>query len=243
MVDNLRFFAGAARCLEGKAAGEYTRGPHVDDPPRGGRGRGPDHALELPADDGDLEDRPGARRRLHDGAEARRDDADDDAQARRAGGRHPARRACSTSITGHGEPAGSSLVTHPDVDMVSLTGSPDTGKWIAKAASDTLKKVHLELGGKAPVVVFDDVELETALETIAGDRLLQRRPGLHRGDARARRQGRLRRLRLRASPSRPRARSWATRCPTTRRWGRSTPSASASASRGSSSAGPTTPRS
>jgi len=71
-------------------------------------------------------------------------------------------------IGGHGEPAGSSLVTHPDVDMVSLTGSPETGKWIAKAASDTLKRVHLELGGKAPVVVFDDVEMETAMETIAG---------------------------------------------------------------------------
>jgi betaine-aldehyde dehydrogenase len=52
--------------------------------------------------------------------------------------------------------------------MVSLTGSVGTGKWIAKAAADTLKRVHLELGGKAPVVVFDDVDLETALETIAG---------------------------------------------------------------------------
>jgi betaine-aldehyde dehydrogenase len=71
-------------------------------------------------------------------------------------------------IGGHGEPAGSSLVTHPEVDMVSLTGSPDTGKWIAKAASDTLKRVHLELGGKAPVIVFDDVDMQTALETIAG---------------------------------------------------------------------------
>ena len=71
-------------------------------------------------------------------------------------------------ITGHGQPAGSSLVTHPDIEMVSLTGSPETGKWIAKAASDTLKRVHLELGGKAPVVVFDDVDMETAMETIAG---------------------------------------------------------------------------
>ena len=52
--------------------------------------------------------------------------------------------------------------------MVSLTGSPETGKWIAKAAADTLKRVHLELGGKAPVVVFDDADMETALETIAG---------------------------------------------------------------------------
>ncbi len=52
--------------------------------------------------------------------------------------------------------------------MVSLTGSVDTGKWIARAAADTLKRVHLELGGKAPVVVFDDVDMSTALETIAG---------------------------------------------------------------------------
>jgi betaine-aldehyde dehydrogenase len=71
-------------------------------------------------------------------------------------------------ITGHGEPAGAAVVTHPDVGLVSLTGSPETGKWIARAAADTLKRVHLELGGKAPVVVFDDVDMETALETIAG---------------------------------------------------------------------------
>jgi betaine-aldehyde dehydrogenase len=71
-------------------------------------------------------------------------------------------------VTGHGDPAGQALVTHPDVDMVSLTGSVETGKWIARAAADTVKRVHLELGGKAPVVVFDDVDLETALETIAG---------------------------------------------------------------------------
>jgi betaine-aldehyde dehydrogenase len=71
-------------------------------------------------------------------------------------------------IGGHGQPAGASLVTHPDVDMVSLTGSPETGKWIAREAADSLKRVHLELGGKAPVVVFDDVDMETAMETIAG---------------------------------------------------------------------------
>jgi betaine-aldehyde dehydrogenase len=58
-------------------------------------------------------------------------------------------------------------VTHDEVDMVSLTGSVETGKWIARSAADTLKRVHLELGGKAPVVVFDDVDMETALETIA----------------------------------------------------------------------------
>ena len=71
-------------------------------------------------------------------------------------------------IAGHGDPAGQALVTHPEVDMVSLTGSIETGKWIARAAADTLKRVHLELGGKAPVIVFDDADLEAALETIAG---------------------------------------------------------------------------
>ena len=70
-------------------------------------------------------------------------------------------------VCGHGDPAGQALVEHPDVDMVSLTGSVETGKRIAAAAAATLKRVHLELGGKAPVIVFDDVELEAALETIA----------------------------------------------------------------------------
>ena len=52
--------------------------------------------------------------------------------------------------------------------MVGLTGSVETGKHIARTAADTLKRVHLELGGKAPVIVFDDVSLEQAMETIAG---------------------------------------------------------------------------
>ncbi len=52
--------------------------------------------------------------------------------------------------------------------MIALTGSVDTGKHFARTAADTLKRVHLELGGKAPVIVFDDVSLESALETIAG---------------------------------------------------------------------------
>jgi betaine-aldehyde dehydrogenase len=70
-------------------------------------------------------------------------------------------------VTGAGE-VGQRMVTHPDVDMVSLTGSVGTGKWIAKAAADTLKRVHLELGGKAPVVVFDDADLDALAQTIAG---------------------------------------------------------------------------
>jgi betaine-aldehyde dehydrogenase len=70
-------------------------------------------------------------------------------------------------VTGAGD-TGELIVRHPDVDMVSITGSVAAGKKVAAAAAQTLKKCHLELGGKAPVVVFDDVDLETAIETIAG---------------------------------------------------------------------------
>jgi betaine-aldehyde dehydrogenase/aminobutyraldehyde dehydrogenase len=61
-------------------------------------------------------------------------------------------------ITGEGDPVGRGIVTHPDVALVSLTGSVPTGKWIARAAADSLKRVHLELGGKAPAVVLDDAD-------------------------------------------------------------------------------------
>jgi betaine-aldehyde dehydrogenase/aminobutyraldehyde dehydrogenase len=63
-------------------------------------------------------------------------------------------------ITGDGEPVGAGIVRHPRVRMVSLTGDVATGKEVARAASATLKRVHLELGGKAPVIVFDDADLE-----------------------------------------------------------------------------------
>jgi 1-pyrroline dehydrogenase len=69
-------------------------------------------------------------------------------------------------VTGQGESAGASLVTHPLVRLISLTGSVGTGKAIAKAASDSLARVHLELGGKAPVLVFDDADLEAVIEAV-----------------------------------------------------------------------------
>jgi acyl-CoA reductase-like NAD-dependent aldehyde dehydrogenase len=52
--------------------------------------------------------------------------------------------------------------------MVSLTGSVETGRWIAANAAESLKRVHLELGSNAPVIVFDDANLELALETVVG---------------------------------------------------------------------------
>ena len=69
-------------------------------------------------------------------------------------------------VTGQGETAGDALVRHPKVAMVSLTGSVETGKLIARTAADTLKRVHLELGGKAPVVIFDDADVEAAVTVL-----------------------------------------------------------------------------
>ncbi|MBV9046685.1 MAG: gamma-aminobutyraldehyde dehydrogenase [Solirubrobacterales bacterium] len=167
MVDNLRFFAGAARCLEGRAAGEYMSGytSMIRREPVGVIGQiapwnyplmmavwkiGPALAAGNTIVLKPAETTPLSTLKL----------------AELAAEILP--KGVLNVITGHGDPAGQALVTHPEVDMVSLTGSVQTGKWIARAAADTLKRVHLELGGKAPVVVFDDVDLETALETIAG---------------------------------------------------------------------------
>src|SRR5438477_338500 len=69
-------------------------------------------------------------------------------------------------ITGDGEPVGAGIVRHPGVAMVSLTGDVATGKEVARAAASTLKRVHLELGGKAPVIVFDDADLDKVVEWI-----------------------------------------------------------------------------
>jgi betaine-aldehyde dehydrogenase len=67
-------------------------------------------------------------------------------------------------ITG-GNQTGQWLVEHPNVRMVSLTGSTNTGKQIMRTAAETLKRVHLELGGKAPFIVFDDTDVETVAAT------------------------------------------------------------------------------
>ena len=73
------------------------------------------------------------------------------------------------NVLSGGNGTGQALVEHPDVRMVSLTGSTATGKNIMRTAADTLKRVHLELGGKAPILVFDDAdpELVAAKATIA----------------------------------------------------------------------------
>jgi aminobutyraldehyde dehydrogenase len=63
-------------------------------------------------------------------------------------------------VTGRGDSVGSKLITQPQVRMVSLTGDVGTGSKVLQAASESLKRTHLELGGKAPVIVFDDADLQ-----------------------------------------------------------------------------------
>ena len=83
-------------------------------------------------------------------------------------------------IPGRGESVGNTLINHRAVDMISLTGDIATGKKMLQAAAKSVKRTHLELGGKAPVIVFDDADLAAVVDGPAGLRLLQRRPGLHR---------------------------------------------------------------
>lgn len=70
-------------------------------------------------------------------------------------------------VLGRGETVGAGLVSHPAVRMVSLTGDIATGRKILESAAGTIKRTHLELGGKAPVIVFDDADLD---EVVAGIR-------------------------------------------------------------------------
>ncbi len=72
-------------------------------------------------------------------------------------------------LTGFGPEAGAPLVEHPAVDKVSFTGSVEVGKIISRAASETLKRVTLELGGKSPNLIFADADFEAAIDgTCAG---------------------------------------------------------------------------
>src|SRR5436309_1285194 len=69
-------------------------------------------------------------------------------------------------VHGYGETAGEALVRHPDVPVITFTGSRETGVLVTKAAADHLKHVHLELGGKNAIIVLDDADLNLAVEGI-----------------------------------------------------------------------------
>ena len=69
-------------------------------------------------------------------------------------------------VVGRGESVGSTLINHPKVAMISLTGDIATGKKVLTAAAKTMKRTHLELGGKAPVIVFDDADIAGVVEGV-----------------------------------------------------------------------------
>jgi acyl-CoA reductase-like NAD-dependent aldehyde dehydrogenase len=146
--DNIRFFAGAARLLEGRATGEYMRGytSMIRREPVGIVGQiapwnyplmmavwkiAPALAAGNVVVLKPSEQTPLTTLRM----------------AQLAGEILPA--GVLNVITGDGEPVGAGIVRHPEVRMVSLTGDVATGKEVARAAADNLKRVHLELGGKA----------------------------------------------------------------------------------------------
>jgi aldehyde dehydrogenase (NAD+) len=66
-------------------------------------------------------------------------------------------------ITGYGETAGAALAAHPDVDKIAFTGSTEVGRLIVQAAAGNLKRLTLELGGKSPLIMFDDANLDKAI--------------------------------------------------------------------------------
>jgi len=156
-ADRLRFFAGAARCLEGRAAGEYLAGytSMTRREPIGVAGLitpwnypllmavtklSPALAAGNTVVLKPSEQTPLTTLRL----------------AALAADIFP--RGVFNVVTGDGPVAGAALVRHPGVDIVSLTGDSATGKAVARAAADLLKRVHLELGGKAPAVILDDAD-------------------------------------------------------------------------------------
>ena len=164
-ADNLRFFAGSARLLEGKSAGEYIKGytSMIRREPIGIVAgicpwnyplmmavwkMGPALAAGNVQILKPSEQTPMSLLRF----------------VELAGDVIPP--GVLQVVTGDGVPTGKRLVEHPGIGLVSLTGDVATGKEIARTAADTLKRVHLELGGKAPMVVFDDADPEAVAEGI-----------------------------------------------------------------------------
>jgi betaine-aldehyde dehydrogenase/aminobutyraldehyde dehydrogenase len=165
IADNLRFFAGAARNLEGKAAAEYVEGytSILRREPLGivagiapwnyplmmvGWKMGPALAAGNVQIVKPAEQTPLTTLRFVELAQ------------------EVLPPGVLQVVTGDGVPVGDALVRHPDIRLVSLTGDTATGKLIAKNAADTVKRLHLELGGKAPMVVLDDADPEVVAEAV-----------------------------------------------------------------------------
>jgi betaine-aldehyde dehydrogenase len=161
-LDNTAFFAGAARNLEGKASAEYS-GEHTSSIRREPVGvvgsvapwnyplqMGAWKILPAVAAGNTVVLKPSELTPTTSVALAE--------AARRAG----IPDGVVNVVTGTGPVVGEALVTHPDVAMVSFTGSTRAGSRVGALAAGLVKRVHLELGGKAPFVVFDDADLEAA---------------------------------------------------------------------------------
>ncbi len=165
MSDNLRFFAGAARNLEGKSAGEYVSGytSMIRREPLGIVAgicpwnyplfmavwkMGPALAAGNVQIIKPAEQTPLTMLRFVELAQ------------------DVLPPGVLQVVTGDGVPVGDALVRHPAISLVSLTGDTATGKLIARNAADTVKHVHLELGGKAPMIVLDDADPATVAEAI-----------------------------------------------------------------------------
>jgi betaine-aldehyde dehydrogenase len=165
MCDQIRFFAGAARMLEGKSAGEYLAGytSYVRREPIGVC------AAVTPWN-------YPAMMAVWKWAPAL---AAGNTMVLKPSDTTPASTVWMAEVMAEFLPegvfnvvcgdreTGAALVRHPIPQMVSITGSVNAGIAVAKAAADDVKNVHLELGGKAPVIVFDDADLELAAENIA----------------------------------------------------------------------------
>jgi betaine-aldehyde dehydrogenase len=165
MCDQIRFFAGAARVLEGKSAGEYMAG-HTSFIRREPVGVcGAVTPWNYPMMMATWKWAPAL--------------AAGNAMVLKPSDTTPASTVLMAEIMAEHLPpgvfnvvcgdrdTGAALVRHKTPAMVSITGSVRAGMAVASAAADNLKRVHLELGGKAPVIVFDDADLELAAENIA----------------------------------------------------------------------------
>jgi 1-pyrroline dehydrogenase len=163
--DNLRFFAGAARCQEGKSTGEYERGftSMIRREPLGvTAGICPwNYPLMM------------AVWKIGPALAAGNTSIIKPAQITPLSTLFLAELAADifppgvfNVVTGRGAVIGDALTRHPAVRLVSVTGDTATGKIIAAACAETVKRAHLELGGKAPVVVFDDADIAALVETL-----------------------------------------------------------------------------
>ena len=165
MVDQIRFFAGAARLLEGKATAEYMRGfsSSIRREPVGVIGSVAPWNYPMMM----------AVWKFAPALAAGNTIVLKPSDTTPASAVHMARLFADIlppgvfNVVCGDRATGAALTAHPIPAMVSITGSTAAGKAVARAAADTVKRAHLELGGKAPVIVFDDADIAAAAEGIA----------------------------------------------------------------------------